>query len=133
MGNSLTEVAGIGGDTAARLQDFESVREKRAYERRVLPLLKTVVDFDLACEIGYHQLVGSPLTVKQLLLLNLAPPATVLRRVDRLCALGIVLRGRSNRDGRVHHLELTQETLRLFANYSRAHTQPPGPREKKVQ
>src|SRR5262245_42953969 len=80
----------------SRLQDFETVREKRAYERRFLPLLKTVVDFDLACEIGYHQLVGCPLTVKQLLLLNLAPPATVLRRLDRLCVLGMVERGRSS-------------------------------------
>lgn len=102
----------------SRLRDFESLREKRAHERRFLPLLKTVVDFDVVCEIGYHQLVGAPLTVKHLLLLRLVPPATVLRRLDRLCELDIVLRVQSHRDGRVHHLLVTPDTLRLFANYS---------------
>jgi DNA-binding MarR family transcriptional regulator len=102
----------------SRLRDFESLREKRAYERRFLPMLKTVVDFDVVCEVGYHQLVGNPLTVKHLLLLRLAPPATVLRRLDRLCELNIVLRVQSHRDGRVHHLLVTPDMLRLFANYS---------------
>src|SRR6478752_309187 len=116
-----TEMAriAIGADQCgSRLRDFESLREKRAYERRFLPLLKTVVDFDVVCEVGYHQLVGNPLTVKHLLLLCLAPPATVLRRLDRLCELNIVLRVQSHRDGRVHHLLVTPDTLRLFANYS---------------
>ena len=98
-----------------RLQHFETIREKRAYERRVLPFFKTIVDFDIACEIGYHQLAGCALTVKQLLLVSLAPPATVMRRLDRLCALGIVERRRSLRDGRVHELQLSGEILQLMA------------------
>ncbi len=108
------------GSLVPHLRQFESIREKRAYERRFLPFLRTVVDFDLACEIGYHQLATSPLTVKQLLLLKLAPPATVMRRLDRLCALGIVSRVRSRRDGRVHELQLTPDVLRLFADYGRS-------------
>ena len=102
-----------------RLHHFEAIREKRAYERRVLPFLKTIVDFDIACEIGYHQLAGCALTVKQLLLVSLAPPATVMRRLDRLCALGIVKRTRSLRDGRVHELQLTGEILKLMAEGAR--------------
>jgi DNA-binding MarR family transcriptional regulator len=98
-----------------RLQTFETIREKRAYERRALPFLKTIVDFDIACEIGYHQLAGCPLTVKQLLLVSLAPPATVMRRLDRLCALGVVERRRSLRDGRVHELQLTGQILQLLS------------------
>jgi DNA-binding MarR family transcriptional regulator len=101
---------------ADRLQRFEMIRDKRAYERRVLPFLKTIVDFDIACEIGYHQLAGCALTVKQLLLVSLAPPATVMRRLDRLCALGIVERRRSLRDRRVHELQLAGEILRLMAD-----------------
>lgn len=103
----------------SRIESFESIREKRAYERRFLPFLKTVVDLDIACEVGFHQLAGTPLTVKHLLLLNLAPPATVLRRLDRLCALSVLLRTRSHRDGRVHEIQLAPDTLRLFANYGR--------------
>ena len=98
-----------------RLHRLETIREKRAYERRVLPFFKTIVDFDIACEIGYHQLAGCALTVKQLLLVSLAPPATVMRRLDRLCALGIVERRRSMRDGRVHELQLAGDILQLMA------------------
>jgi DNA-binding MarR family transcriptional regulator len=99
-----------------RLHRLETIREKRAYERRVLPFFKTIVDFDIGCEIGYHQLAGCPLTVKQLLLVSLAPPATVMRRLDRLCALGIVERKRSPRDGRVHELLLAREVIDLMAD-----------------
>ena len=105
---------------AERLHHFETIREKRAYERRVLPFLKTIVDFDIACEIGYHQLAGCPLTVKQLLLVSLAPPATVMRRLDRLCALGIVERRRSLRDGRVHELQLTAQIMKLMSDGNHA-------------
>ena len=101
---------------ADRLHRFETIREKRAYERRVLPFFKTIVDFDIACEIGYHQLAGCALTVKQLLLVSLAPPATVMRRLDRLCVLGIVERKRSLRDGRVHELLLAGEILQLMSD-----------------
>ncbi|HKU70394.1 MAG TPA: hypothetical protein VJQ51_06115 [Burkholderiales bacterium] len=111
------KIATSADQRRSRLRDFESLKEKRAHERRFLPFLKTVVDFDLVCEVGYHQLAGTPLTVKHLLLLRLAPPATVLRRLDRLCQLDIVLRVQSHRDGRVHHLLVTPDTLRLFANY----------------
>jgi DNA-binding MarR family transcriptional regulator len=97
------------------LHRLETLRKRRAYERRFLPFLKTIVDFDIACEIGYHQLAGCALTVKQLLLLSLAPPATVMRRLDRLCALGVVERRRSLRDGRVHELQLSQGILQLMA------------------
>ena len=113
-----TAPGGLRGN-GSYLEDFASIREKRAYERRYLPFLKTVVDFDLACEVGYHQLAGSPLTVKHLLLLKLAAPATVMRRLDRLCALGIVSRMRCRRDGRVHELQLAPAVLRLFADYQR--------------
>jgi hypothetical protein len=112
----LFAAAGLGVARGSRLESFVAMRQKRAYERRFLPFLKTVVDFDIACEIGLHQLAGAPLTVKHLLLLTLAPQATVLRRLERLCALGVVVRTRSRRDGRVHHLQLAPDPLRLFAN-----------------
>jgi len=106
------------------VNDFESIKEKRAFERRYLPFLKTVVDFDIACEIGFHQLAGNPLAIKHLLLLKLAPPVTVLRRLDRLCRLGVVSRTRSSRDHRVQELRLAGDVLRLYASYARCGEEP---------
>ena len=101
-------------DYAAAFGAFESIRQRRAFERRCLPFLKTVIDFDIACEVGYNQLLGRPLIVKQLLLLRLGPPVSVLRRLDRLCQAKVVNRTRSPSDGRVHELRLTSEVLRLY-------------------
>src|SRR6185295_8356323 len=91
----------------ARLEDFDCMRKQRALERRYLSFLRTRIDFDIACEIGFHHLAGAPLTIKQLQLLALGPPVTIFRRLDRLCSLGIIERTRSPRDGRVHELRLT--------------------------
>jgi len=109
----------MGVEEAARLEDFESMRRQRELERRYLSFLRTRIDFDIACEIGYHHLAGVPLTIKQLQLLQLGPPVTIFRRLDRLCSLGIIVRTRSQRDGRVHELRLTPTGERLFATYSR--------------
>src|SRR4029450_6273495 len=104
-------------EPVAQLQDFQSLKEKRSFERQYLPFLKTVVDFDIACEVGYHQLADTPLTVKHLLLMNLAPPVTVFRRLARLCKLGVITRVRSRRDLRVQELRLSPGVLSLYSNY----------------
>jgi len=103
------------------LRNLDCIREKRSFERRHLPFLKTVLDFDIACEVGFHQLAGTPLTVKHLLLQNLAPAITVLRRLNRLCALEIVTRTRSPADGRVYELRLTSRVLAKYVEYALLH------------
>jgi hypothetical protein len=87
--------------------------------RRYLPFLKTLTDFDIACEVGFHELSGRPLTVKHLMLLEIAPAVTVFRRLERLCFHGVILRTRSARDGRVHELRLSPAVHRLFSMYVR--------------
>ena len=99
-------------------QDLEPFRRQRVFARRYLPFLKTLADFDITSEVGFHELSAAPLTVKQLLLLELAPPVTVFRRLNRLCDLGIIVRTRSLRDRRVHELRLAPAVHRLFAMYS---------------
>lgn len=98
--------------------DLATFRARRELSRRYLPFLKTLTDFDIASEIGLHELTGPPLTVKQLLLLDLAPAVTVLRRLDRLCTLGVVSRTRSLHDGRVNELRLSPAVHQLFAVYA---------------
>lgn len=107
---------------SSRLLDFEKIRQRRDFERRYLPFLKNGVDLDICCEIGFHQLGGSPLTVKQLLLLKLAPAVTVFRRLEHLSRLDVITRVRSQRDRRVHELRLTPGALRLFASYAALHS-----------
>jgi hypothetical protein len=116
----VTELRAVSdAERLVTIQDFQSLKEKRSFERQYLPFLKTVVDFDIACEVGYHQLAGTPLTVKHLLLMNLAPPVTVFRRLARLCKLGVITRVRSQRDLRVQELRLSPGVLSLYANYRR--------------
>ena len=109
------------GQTAA-VDDLKRLRMQRELGRRYLPFLKTLADFDIACEVGLHEVSGAPLTVKQLMLLDIAPAVTVFRRLDRLCAYGAVLRTQSNRDRRVHELRLAPDVHRLFAVYLRPET-----------
>src|SRR5262245_8669477 len=106
-------------EPAPEVDDLVQLRTQRQMARRYLPFLKTLADFDIACEIGYHELCGTPLTVKQLMLLDIAPSVTVFRRLERLCVLGVTLRTRSARDGRVHELRLSPAVHRLFAMYVR--------------
>ena len=89
-----------------------------------MPFLKTLADFDIACEVGFHELSGRPLTVKHLMLLEIAPAVTVFRRLERLCSCGVILRSRSQRDGRVHELRLAPAVHRLFAMYVRVENDP---------
>jgi hypothetical protein len=113
----MTDIQPMAAGTADA-SDLARFRARRELGRRYLPFLKTLVDFDIAAEIGLHELTGPPLTVKQLLLLDLAPSVTVLRRLDRLCNLGVVSRTRSLSDGRVNELRLAPAVHRLFAIYS---------------
>ena len=112
-------------DSGVEVGDLMQLRTRRQLGRRYLPFLKTWADFDIACEIGYHELCGTPLTVKQLMLLDIAPSVTVFRRLERLCTLGVVLRRRSLRDGRVHELRLSPAVHRLFAIYARSESHRP--------
>ena len=111
-------------DPTLEVSDLMQLRTRRELGRRYLPFLKTWADFDIACEIGYHELCGTPLTVKQLMLLDIAPSVTVFRRLERLCTFGVVLRTRALRDGRVHELRLTPAVHRLFAMYARCEAHP---------
>jgi hypothetical protein len=114
----------IPGGTAERFnaaiaaQDFRTLKLRRSVERQLLPFLKTAVDFDIFCEVGFHELARTPLTVKHLILLELAPQMTVFRRLNRLCELNIVIRTRAARDGRVHELRLAASARPLLLRYA---------------
>ena len=93
---------------------FAKLRELRVFQRRQLPSLHSIEDFDVVLEIGYHQDLGHPLTLKRLFLQNVGSIATVQRRLGRLKRLGIVQQTRSARDRRNLELTVSPEIRRLY-------------------
>jgi DNA-binding MarR family transcriptional regulator len=82
-----------------------------------LPGIKTYKDFDLTIEIGYFQEKGTPLSLKQLLLLEVASKATVRRHLDRLISDGMVVKHTSPDDHRSVHFTLSAATIKSLHNY----------------
>ena len=103
---------------AVSAQDFRLLKHRRLMERKLLPFLKSTVDFDIVCEVAFHELSGTPLTVKHLVLLGYAPQMTIFRRLNRLCELGIIMRTRAARDARVHELRLATSVRSLLMSYA---------------
>ena len=110
-------VLGIAEGTVGSRQ-FRALKRRRSIEKELLPFLKTAVDFDIFCEVGFHELTKTPLTVKHLILLELAPQMTVFRRLNRLCDLDVIVRTRAARDGRVHELRLAANVRPLLLRYA---------------
>ncbi len=57
---------------------------KAAREHLVLlPGLKSYKDFDIAIEIGYHEKLGTPLSLKELLSIEVCSSASVRRHLKK--------------------------------------------------
>jgi DNA-binding MarR family transcriptional regulator len=96
---------------------FTGLKKIREFERRQLPFLKTVVDFDIVIEIGYAEEQGQPLTLKQLFLLNLSSRTTVRRKLARLIERGIIVRRKHENDHRASLLTITPSIVKVLGKY----------------
>ena len=96
---------------------FAHMRALAEYRRRHLPFLKSLEDHDLAWEIGHYQVLGAPVTLKQLLAMGIGSVATVQRRLQRLKRLGVVRPSGSETDRRVTELTLSPGCMRAFGKY----------------
>ena len=96
---------------------MKKLRALRDFERQHLGFLRTMEDYNLLREIGFHQAEGSPLTLKQLFLLDIGSVATVQRRLRRLRQLGVVHQQRSELDARAVEFTLAPRALRLLEKY----------------
>jgi DNA-binding MarR family transcriptional regulator len=97
---------------------FARLRTLRSFERRCLAFLKTKEDFDLVQEIGYHEDLGTPLTLKQVFQLGIASVATVQRRLKRLKDHGYVRNSRSTTDRRTVELTVSPKLRRIYDQYA---------------
>ena len=83
----------------------------------LLPGLRTGKDFDIAIEIGDHELRGMPLTHKQLMLLEIASQATVRRHIDDLVTKGTVVKHTHPDDQRTIYFTLSKHTHEYFDHF----------------
>ena len=101
---------------------FTGLKQIREFERRQLPFLKSVLDFDIVIEIGYAEEQEKPLTLKQLVLLNLSSRTTVRRKLARLIEQGIVIRCKHVNDHRASFLIISPSSVKLLGKYGGALT-----------
>jgi DNA-binding MarR family transcriptional regulator len=96
---------------------FTGLKKIREFERRQLPFLKTVVDFDIVIEIGYAEEQEQPLSLKQLFLLNLSSRTTVRRKLAKLIERGIVIRRKHANDHRASLLTISPSNVKVLGKY----------------
>jgi hypothetical protein len=96
---------------------FAQLRSLAEFRRRHLAFLETIEDQDLVREIGHYQVLGAPVTLKQLLMLGLGSVATVQRRLQRLKHIGVVHQNQSADDRRVVELTLSPACMKAFGKY----------------
>jgi DNA-binding MarR family transcriptional regulator len=101
---------------------FTGLKKIREFQRLQLPFLKSVVDFDIIIEIGYAEEQGQPLTLKQLVLLNMSSRTTVRRKLARLIEQGIVMRRKQANDHRSSLLTISASSVKLLGKYGGALT-----------
>ena len=96
---------------------FAALKKIREFEKAQLPFLKSVIDFDILIEIGYAEEQNHPLTLKQVLLLNISSRTTVRRRLLRLIEQGVVRRRADTNDRRSWLLTISTPNLKLLSKY----------------
>ena len=99
------------------MQLFTGLKQIREFERRQLPFLRSVVDFDIVIEIGYAEEQEQPLTLKQLFLLNLSSRTTVRRKLARLIEQAMVIRRKHAKDHRASLLVISPASIKLLSKY----------------
>lgn len=93
---------------------FDKLRHLRHLQKQYLPQLQTIEDFDIVRGIGYHQDIGTPVTLKLLLQDDIGSVATVQRRLRRLMRQGVVLQSRAMHDRRNRELTISPEIRKAY-------------------
>lgn len=97
---------------------FTGLKKIREFERRHLPFLRSIIDLDIVIEIGYAEEQGQPLTLKQLLLLNICSRTTLRRKLATLIEQGIIIRRKHPDDHRAGLLMIAPSGVKLLSKYA---------------
>jgi DNA-binding MarR family transcriptional regulator len=96
---------------------FAELRKLRELEKKHLPFVRSLAEFDLIIEIGYHEERGTPLTHKHLFTLGFCGRSTLNRRLNGLIAQGVLFRTRSEHDGRTVVLGVSRFAMQRLHRY----------------
>jgi DNA-binding MarR family transcriptional regulator len=99
---------------------FSVLRKFRDLERRHLPFARSLVDYDLIIEIGYHEERGKPLTLKHLKTLGICTRTTLHRRLNSLVQEGVIVKSRADRDGRAVMLGVAKPAAQRLERFRHA-------------
>mgnify|MGYP001574968379 CR=1 FL=1 len=96
---------------------FEKLRAASANRRILLPFIRSLRDHDILVAIGAAAENCAPLGFKQLMLLELAPPTTLQRRLNVLVDNRTIRRSTLRDDGRRVSYSLAPKTMTAFRKY----------------
>lgn len=96
---------------------FEKLRTASVNRRTMLPFIRSLRDQDILIAIGAADEKGTPLGYKQLVLLELAPPTTLQRRLNALVGNRTIRRSALCGDGRCVCYSLTPKSLAAFHKF----------------
>jgi hypothetical protein len=96
---------------------FGMLRNVREMQRGHLPFVNSLVDFDIIIEIGFAEEEGSPLTLKQLFLLDISSRTTIRRRLAKLSEAGIIVRRKKKEDQRTTVLAVAHSSRKQLVSY----------------
>jgi len=99
---------------------FAVLRKFRDLERRHLPFARSLIDYDLIIEIGYHEERGKPLTLKHLKTMGICARTTLHRRLNGLVQAGVIVKSRGNSDGRAVMLGVAKPAAQRFERFRHA-------------
>lgn len=97
---------------------FKQLRVASINRKLLLPFVRSLLDHDILIAIGAADEVHAPLGYKQLVLLDLAPPTTLQRRLKTLVGNRAISRSTRRGDGRLVSYSLTRKTLAAYKQYS---------------
>ena len=100
-----------------QMRVFHRFRALREFEQQHLGFVETLEDYNLIREIGFAQVRGAPLKLKELFLLGAGSVATVQRRLQRLRGLGAVQQRKSPTDRRAIELTLSPKCVKAFRKF----------------
>jgi len=93
---------------------FELMTEIAKCKKARLPLIRTLMDFELVEVIGLHQLRGRPISVKQLALERIGAKSTIARRMAALRRMGYVMTSEHPLDARMQLATLSPGVLKIY-------------------
>ncbi len=96
---------------------FKHLTKLRAFERRYLPYLLTIEDFDIVRSVGAKQELGVPFLLKHLYVEGIGSVATVTRRLNKLRTQGTLMASVHGDDRRNISLTLAPSVLKTYARY----------------